>query len=254
MEFDEKIVDLTTEFGGLYRRYSDDFIIVIPQNKMSGVNPTPFIDNVRTLSENLTKLTISKEKTNVFSYDKNGFPSKMKLLKGSQDLTESPEAWLDYLGFIFNGKIVRMRDKGVYKFHYKSKRAIDRFLRIENDRAQIQNNKIIPADRKQRKVWIGNEHKLIPISAQPKRDLYKRRIAWSRKNIDKNLTEAKLSTRMYLSGRRYGEHFSMVGYAKRAQSILGNNKGRYQVQVLPQITRQLHINQVRVHHIRSERE
>ncbi|WP_203632094.1 reverse transcriptase/maturase family protein [Lacticaseibacillus suibinensis] len=253
-EFDEKITNLTTNFGGMYRRYSDDFIIVVPQNRMSTVNPTPFIDDVRKLSDNLTKLTISKEKTKVFSYDKSAISSKITLFKESQDSTQSSEAWLDYLGFVFNGDIVRMRDKGVYKFHYKSKRAIDRFLRIENDRSQIQNNKIIPAERKQRKVWVGNKQILARISAEPKRDLYKQRIAWSRKNMDKNLTEAKLSTRMYLSGRRYGEHFSMVGYAKRAQSILENNKGRYKVQVLSQITRQLHVNQVRVHKTREEHE
>lgn len=72
--------------------------------------------------------------------------------------------------------------------------------------------------------------------------------------MDRNLTEVKLSTRMYLSGRRYGEYFSMVGYAKRAQSILENNREQYEVQVLSQITWQLHVNQVRVHKIRKERE
>ncbi|WP_368277610.1 hypothetical protein, partial [Lacticaseibacillus paracasei] len=66
-----------------------------------------------------------------------------------------------------------------------------------------------------------------------------------------NLGATKLAAKMYLVGGRYGEYFSMLGYAKRAQSIMSNNGDNYRVEILNQIRKQIRINQQRVHAFRS---
>ncbi|MFC6202668.1 reverse transcriptase/maturase family protein [Lactiplantibacillus nangangensis] len=244
IDFDKELSQIVTYLNGLYRRYSDDFVIVIPKSRLSEDKLNDFIHEVMVLSQQLTSLKIEQHKTKAFNFADNKIT--LHRLSGVQD---SKMVWFDYLGFVFNGATVRMRERGVYKFHYKSKRAINLFLRIESDRERIKNNTVPSAMEKQKLVWISGRHVFQPLSSIPSKSKYERRIVQTRKNISYNLSTAKLATKMYVTGKRYGERYSMVGYAKRAQALLSENDNRYQVEVLDQVRQQIRLNQIRIKEI-----
>lgn len=102
IDFDKKINDYVTSHKGLYRRYCDDIIIVIPMTKKEVSNGrtnkiSKFIYNVR---DDIPNLELNEDKTEHFFYG-NG---KIRKLKGQSNL-------VNYLGFTFDGKSVRIRDK-----------------------------------------------------------------------------------------------------------------------------------------------
>lgn len=249
-EFDFELNQIVSKMNGLYRRYSDDFVLVIPQKNLPAYEVDTFVSDVIKLSSKLTSLKIEPHKTKTYDYNINA-SNKMKSYDNEDGI--SNEVWFDYLGFIFNGKTVRMREKGVYRFHYKSKRAINSFLRIESDRRQIKTNSVPEAEQKSRKVWTSGQHAFQHITQVPKRHAFKGRIAAVKNKLPYNLTSSKMTARMYLVGARYGQRYSMVGYAKRAQLIFSDNNGMYQVEILSQVLRQLRINQKHVNKIRNHK-
>jgi len=252
IDFDEVIKKLVESKKGLYRRYSDDFVIVIPKKELSENQIRSFSDEVKTYSKEITKLTIETEKTKIFSYTADS-STKMALMKLDSNI-HYYGAWFDYLGFIFNGDTVRLRDRSIYKFHYKGKKAIHLMNRIKNDRRKIVSNSIPEPYEKSRMVWKSGQHVFENTSQYSKQKNYEKRIFQTRKNINYNLTHSGLVSRIYLTSRRYGERYSMVGYAKRAQKIMSNNSNRYDVDVLEQVERQIHKNQRDEHRLRVSNE
>ncbi|MDN3985676.1 reverse transcriptase/maturase family protein [Lactiplantibacillus plantarum] len=242
VKFDEELEKIVQKKQGLYRRYSDDFVIVIPQKNLSALECKIFAEYFIKLSEDITKLCIEKDKTKTFRYQNNN------IMKISKDGNELQDTWFDYLGFVFNGSVVRLRNKGIYKFHYKSKRAINRFLRIEKDRQHVNSIGKNFGKVKYRKVWKHSKQRFTPLNI-PQKTRYNKRIVWTEKHIRENLIEHKLAVKMYLSMKRYGDRYTMLGYAKHAQKIFEEND-YYQVDILGPIQRQIQKNQRRVHEIR----
>ena len=199
------------------------------------------------LRKEMTSLEIEPSKTKTFSFTSASKIKKIDL----QGKKQCDGSWFDYLGFVFDGDVVQMREKGVYKFHYKSKQAINRFLRIEYDRQQIKTKTVPIASNKQRLVWKSGQQIMVRTFSTAKQRKYIKRILQTKQGMNYNLVAAKVATRMYLVGSRYGEGHSMIGYAKRAQKIMSDNSSRYRVNVLNQILRQLRVNQKRVQKIRN---
>lgn len=108
-EFDIELKKIADEHSGLYRRYSDDFILVIPKHQLTTTirltNFLKIVDNIRTLARE-NGIELQEEKTSI------SLSTFSKIL----DLQNKP-SYLDYLGFIFDGKTVRMRSKSSYKFY-----------------------------------------------------------------------------------------------------------------------------------------
>lgn len=249
ISFDVELNRIVSALSGLYRRYSDDFVIVIPEVELPEKNLEEFITRVITTSKQSTSLEIETHKTKIFKF--NARMDEKITQRNLNGNFESNKVWFDYLGFIFNGDVVRLREKGIYKFHYKSKKAINLFLRIENDREQIKNNNVPKPSQKGRVVWTSKKQVMDRLSQVPKQQKFEERIKFTQDNISYNLGATKLAAKMYLVGGRYGEYFSMLGYAKRAQSIMSNNGDNYRVEILNQIRKQIRINQQRVHAFRS---
>jgi len=99
IDFDKKINDFITSQKGMYRRYCDDIIIVLPmtQEDVKGKNEeiAKFIYSTR---DGIPNLELNEDKTEHFFYD-NGIIEK---IKGKSNL-------INYLGFTFDGKTVRIR-------------------------------------------------------------------------------------------------------------------------------------------------
>jgi len=107
LDVDKTINDYVNELSGLYLRYSDDFLVALPnvcENKakihcdwlLNFINSTPGLE-------------LHSEKTNSYNYEnKNIIDSKLK-----------SDSCLDYLGFVFDGQKVKIRPKAISKYHYR---------------------------------------------------------------------------------------------------------------------------------------
>ena len=122
IDFDKKINDFITSQKGIYRRYCDDIIIVVPmtQEDVKGKNEeiAKFIYSTR---DGIPNLELNEDKTEHFFYD-NGIIEK---IKGKSNL-------INYLGFTFDGKTVRIRDKSLFKFYCRAYRKIKKVAQSQN--------------------------------------------------------------------------------------------------------------------------
>lgn len=110
--FDVHMNQIAKNNLGMYRRYSDDFILIIPKTK--DISAYQYIEvEIKKLAKKY-KIHIQDEKTNTYIY------SNQQIV----NLNEVNIHHMDYLGFVFDGKNVRMRNKSIYKFYRKAKKLI----------------------------------------------------------------------------------------------------------------------------------
>lgn len=116
LDFDYTVNKYVKERGGIYRRYSDDLIIVIPLEKDTN-NITIYNEYqafVKDASKRTKNLVIQDNKTNQYFYNND------RLI----NLENGQNEELNYLGFSFNGFQVRIRDKSVFKFYNRAYRKV----------------------------------------------------------------------------------------------------------------------------------
>lgn len=134
IEFDKILNDFATSNCGLYRRYSDDFIIILP--KLSGVDLKKLWDFVKATADATPRLILQPDKTQIFSYDEQTLINNNSLI--FEDAPKGKNI-LEYLGFAFDGKNITVRDKTVSKYYYRMYRKVDGILEDERKK-----NKQIP--------------------------------------------------------------------------------------------------------------
>lgn len=114
LRFDKRINDYVSTKQGLYMRYSDDFIVILP-----GEDVGEFGNHVRFLTgvvDSIPRLCLEPDKTQVFSY-KDGL-----LLNRNEDILHvsgKGNNTINYLGFSFDGISVSIRDKTISKYYYR---------------------------------------------------------------------------------------------------------------------------------------
>ena len=126
IDFDKKINDFISSNKGIYRRYCDDIIMIIPMSKeeiQSGRDKEidRFIYRIR---DEIPNLDLNEEKTEHFFYNQ-GVIEKMS---GESSL-------INYLGFTFDGRNVRIRDKSLFKYYCRAYRKIKRVKENEDDKS-----------------------------------------------------------------------------------------------------------------------
>ena len=111
IKFDKIVNDLITSNNGIYRRYSDDIIIIIP----SLANGMEIYSKVMQIKDSVPRLELSPDKTKCFVKKGNIISSvDLKTKKVIKD-----ETIIDYLGFSYDGKCVKIREKTVSKYYRK---------------------------------------------------------------------------------------------------------------------------------------
>ncbi|TPD71118.1 reverse transcriptase domain-containing protein [Flavobacterium microcysteis] len=119
LQFDAKINSKIIDLGGIYRRYSDDMIVIIDENHKDEIYQY-FLDEI--LKENLL---IQPSKTQIFYFKEfNGVYGCKELNQITDVLTSNTK--FEYLGFSFNGSDVYLKSSGLSKFYRKMKRSIRR--------------------------------------------------------------------------------------------------------------------------------
>lgn len=115
IDFDKEIREWAIEKheNALYRRYCDDLILVIPVS-------TQGIDTFHVIRDELLDI--------VYKYKKDGLhiqneKTEIRLYKNGEILNEQLEpATLDYLGFVTNGKNIRLREKSLFNYYSRAYR------------------------------------------------------------------------------------------------------------------------------------
>lgn len=120
MDFDYKMKKLTEENNGVYRRYSDDFILVIPCKNIEIFKG--FYEKAIDIANNMTGVFIENDKTKAYFYCnktiKNITNIVMPEIKDEKNI-------IDYLGFSFDGNSISIRQKTYGKYIYRMRRKID---------------------------------------------------------------------------------------------------------------------------------
>lgn len=116
-DFDVMIAKDIETFGGLYRRYSDDIIIVCPLK--DGVFWKEYmIDQIQNV-----KLTIEQSKTNLYAFCKD--ENQQVHCKHE---TQGENKILEYLGFSFDGKNILIKRSGIGSYYYNMRKNVKRCL------------------------------------------------------------------------------------------------------------------------------
>lgn len=110
LDVDKSVNDLVRSLNGLYMRYSDDFVIVIPD-----IGPTSH----KTLKDiaalfNVDGLTLEPQKTQYFRFENQELINcgvQFGVPNGTQ------KRFINFLGFTFDGKTVAVRTKTIGKYY-----------------------------------------------------------------------------------------------------------------------------------------
>ncbi len=121
LEADKQLQEYVTSHNGFYMRYSDDFIVVLPKD--SG-NFSAYCQRIKAIIS-AAKVDLQPEKTRVYLYENTTVVNLAAQFEENE--SSHNKNLIEFLGFSFNGKIVRFRDKTISKYYnrmYRKARVI----------------------------------------------------------------------------------------------------------------------------------
>ncbi|MFI3115197.1 MAG: reverse transcriptase/maturase family protein [Clostridia bacterium] len=119
VEFDKKLYNFVQKFNGLYLRYSDDFIIILPRDIDFSFDE--IISYLKDAVNQTDNLTLEASKTQIYTFENN-------TIFNISDNTKK-KSHIDYLGFIFDGNEVTLRPKTVSKYYYRMYKKLNTIVR-----------------------------------------------------------------------------------------------------------------------------
>lgn len=114
LDVDKQINDTVRELGGMYIRYSDDFMIILPD--APEIDTAKELKQVSEILKQAPRLKLESNKTQYFHYD-NGVLANCG--KSFHINANDSNQTINFLGFSFDGKKVRIRSKTVSKYYYR---------------------------------------------------------------------------------------------------------------------------------------
>ncbi len=203
LPFDRAMLRKVKAIKGVYRRYSDDLVIICDRSKMEEI-----IDFAEQEIRSL-KLKVSSDKTEICVFER--LPSKDYLSahtlhhKAPYQISNS-QGKFTYLGFSFDGRKVLIKDKNISRFYRRMKQAIRKRVRQANTvRRRTLNSELIIHKRRLTKRFCKRGK--FPTKISKKR---------SRLRYDKLRKEYSL-TSVEIPVRQYGNFYN---YVKRANKIM----------------------------------
>ena len=112
MEFDAKLHEYAHKRGGVYMRYSDDILLIVPGGEQEASAATAFAtDEIKNHGD---ALVIKEAKTCVVRFERSGDTLSFEHLTGPQGRNG-----LEYLGFRYDGRKVYVRDSTMSRLYRK---------------------------------------------------------------------------------------------------------------------------------------
>lgn len=108
IDIDKEIFDIVNHANGLYMRYSDDFIIVVPNANKN------ILKSVLNILRETKGITLEPEKTQFFLYNNNS------IVNCGGDFNKdanTKKRFINFLGFTFDGENIYIRSKTVSKYY-----------------------------------------------------------------------------------------------------------------------------------------
>lgn len=112
LEFDQGLNNLVNKYGGIYRRYSDDIIVLAKNEYISIINEF-ILEKISTLCN----LSINQSKTETVNFTSDG-----KSILSLDE--EKKDKMLQYLGFEFDGQRTFIRSRSLSRYYRKMKKRI----------------------------------------------------------------------------------------------------------------------------------
>lgn len=108
---DRKLHEYVSSFDGFYMRYSDDFIVIIPKSDMDFSVHYKAIKNIL---NSVPRLELKDSKTKIFYFDNMSVKNCTNTFTGNG---VNGKNIIEFLGFAFDGKHIRIRDKTISKYY-----------------------------------------------------------------------------------------------------------------------------------------
>lgn len=198
LEFDEFMNQYISNMQGIYRRYSDDMVVICSQQYRDKI-----LDIFEKQIKNLTKLEIQTDKTQVFHFKKQD--NQLICLQEFNGIINknSRKRKFEYLGFSFDGRNVYLKTTALAKYYRKMKKGVKRSAyytyRIDNDT--------------QGEMFVKRlYHRYSYIGAKPTKSFYR--------------VKGTTNQWMELKTNNWG---NFIGYAQKASRRLKGNKIKYQI-------------------------
>nr|WP_250808900.1 reverse transcriptase domain-containing protein [Neorhizobium tomejilense] len=154
IDFDQEVNAWVSAKGGMYKRYSDDIVIVIP--KVSNKNE---IDAKEFLQSSIKKygrqLRIQDRKVCVVRFDKVGTSLDFTHISGS-----ASRNGLEYLGFEYNGKTVKIKNS-----------TLSNAWRKINRRAHGHASRFVKRYRAKGQMWMVSNYQSLALETKMLRDV-----------------------------------------------------------------------------------
>ena len=119
LSFDEKMVELLAGYGGVYRRYSDDILLIYPERHHSEI----YDKAINWLKEDEVQLEINESKNQMYKLARS--KDQLSIIKEEKGEVVN-HSGIEYLGFSFDGEVVRIRSASLAKYYRKMKRSVAR--------------------------------------------------------------------------------------------------------------------------------
>lgn len=124
LDIDKCLNDFVTARNGMYRRYSDDFIIIIPNESLESFREIlSFLRNTFELKVNnkIKRLVeLQDEKTKIYCKIENN----INLVDSTAFTVKKEKTYIKFLGFSFNGNSVTIRDSTISRYYGRMYRKI----------------------------------------------------------------------------------------------------------------------------------
>mgnify|MGYP002395339215 CR=1 FL=1 len=116
---DNAINKFVISHHGLYMRYSDDFLIALPDNYQSDFSEC--YENIKSMLSSIPNLTLQGKKTKLFHVSDDVVENcTNRFISGA----ERGKNVIDFLGFSFDGTSITIRDKTISKYYHRMYRKI----------------------------------------------------------------------------------------------------------------------------------
>jgi hypothetical protein len=116
--FDKTVHNRVSNQNGIYRRYSDDLIVVVPASRKDEVED--FV--MSKIAER--RLSIQKKKTEKYAFLHNGNRIVSRNLAEDADRRVPEVNQLQYLGFVFDGENIRIRPSSLTQYYRRMNGAV----------------------------------------------------------------------------------------------------------------------------------
>lgn len=155
LDFDQEVQNFIDTKGvqGFYQRYSDDLILIVPNEKKDET-----LNLLRSLIKEKVKLEIHPDKTKISQFRKKG--ERLVGLEIDEKTGKEKNKNLEYLGFEYDGERALIKTAGYSKFNRSMKRAFKRSISLALH-AKSTDDKIHKSSLYKRFTYKGAKRRMI---------------------------------------------------------------------------------------------